>query len=81
MDARTFQGLFKAHPEKLSQAFIKLSEEDWKSIDGNLEGFLKRAMEVYKIPREVLIKELEAVQKNVEEGIEADYVPYLDPME
>lgn len=81
MDAKTFQILFQKHHKKLSEAFIKLSEEDWKAIGGNLVRFLKRAGEVYKIPREVLLKELDAVQKNIEEGIEADYVPYLDPIE
>lgn len=81
MDAKTFQGLFQDHSKKLSEAFIKLSEEDWKAIAGDLESFLKRAQAVYKIPTAVLLKELEAVQKNIEEGIEADYVPYLDPIE
>ena len=81
MDSKTFQGLFQGHRKKLSQAFIKLSEADWQAIDGRLERFLDRAQAVYKIPEKVLLKELEAVKKNIDEGIEADYVPYLDPIE
>ncbi|MBI2108088.1 hypothetical protein HYT54_03090 [Candidatus Woesearchaeota archaeon] len=81
MDTESFKDLFQTHPQKLSQAFIKLSEGDWKAIDGDLEHFLERAQAVYKIPQEILLKELEAVKKNIDEGIEADYVPYLDPIE
>ncbi|MBI4223321.1 MAG: hypothetical protein HY609_00170 [Deltaproteobacteria bacterium] len=81
MNAKTFQTFFQDHREKLSQACIKLSETDWQAIDGRLERFLDRAQAVYHIPGEVLLKELNAVKKNVDEGIEADYVPYLDPTE
>lgn len=81
MDQVTFKKLFEEHREKLSQAFIKLSDQDWESVSGKLERFLKKATKIYNIPANVLLKELDAVQKNIDEGIEADYVPYLDPIE
>ncbi len=81
MDSKTFQGLFQKHRGKLSQAFIKLSDKDWAAIDGRLEAFLERATKVYNIPQKVLLKELDAIKKNIDEGIETDYVPYLDPIE
>lgn len=81
MDAKVFQGLFQNHPKKLSQAFIKLTDSDWKAIAGDLNRFLAKAAKVYHIPKTVLLKELDAVKKNIDEGIETDYVPYLDPIE
>lgn len=81
MDKETFKELFQEHRKKLSQAFIRLSDKDWDAIEGSLEQFLGRATKVYHIPKKVLLKELDAVKKNVDEGIEADYVPYLDPIE
>ena len=81
MDSKTFQKLFKGHRKKLSAAWIRLDNKDWEAIGGDLERFLERASEVYSIPREVLLKELDAVKKNIDVGIEVEDVPYLDPIE
>lgn len=81
MDAEIFQILFKNHRKKLSAAFIKLSDKDWQAIRGDLAKFLAKAAQVYNIPPEVLLKELSAIKKNIDAGIEADDVPYLDPIE
>lgn len=81
MNAKIFQTLFKNHRKKLSAAFIKLSDKDWLAIQGDLARFLAKATQVYNIPPEVLLKELDAIKKNIDAGIEADYVPYLDPIE
>lgn len=81
MNSKTFQQLFKEHRKKLSAAWIRLSDDDWKRVEGDLERFLEQVLKVYKIPKKVTLKELDAVKKNIDEGIEADYVPYLDPIE
>lgn len=81
MDAKIFQKLFKEHRDKISGAWIKLSDADLDLIDGNLEFFLKTVGAVYKVPDGVILRELEAVQKNIQEGIDTDYSPRLDPRE
>ena len=81
MDQKTFAELIKKHRQKLCDAFIKLSDQDWKQIDANLEKFFKIGGKVYNIPQAVLNRELDAVKKNIDEGIDTDYVPYLDPIE
>lgn len=81
MNQKTFSELFKGHRAKLNAAFIKLTDSDWKAIAGDLNRFLAKAAKVYHIPKTVLLKELDAVKKNIDEGIETDYVPYLDPIE
>lgn len=81
MNPKTFQELFKNHRQKLSSAFIKLSDKDWEAIGGDLKRFLEKTAKVYNIPEKTILKELSAVKKNIGEGIETDYVPYLDPIE
>ncbi|OGQ44521.1 MAG: hypothetical protein A3H42_03075 [Deltaproteobacteria bacterium RIFCSPLOWO2_02_FULL_46_8] len=81
MDSKTFKKFFEEHRDKISEAWIKLSDADLKMINGNLDLFLKTVSAIYKVPNEVILKELRAVQKNIEEGINTDYSPRLDPRE
>ncbi len=81
VNSKTFQQLFKEHHKKLSAAWIKLSDADLDLINGDLELFLKTVSAVYKVPDDVILKELKAVQKNIEAGINTDYAPRLDPRE
>lgn len=81
MEPKTFKKLFRGHRLKIAEAWNKLSDKDLEAVDGDLERFLARAAEVYKIPKEVLLKELDQVQKNIEEGIQEDFGWRLNPEE
>ncbi|MDO8494378.1 MAG: hypothetical protein Q7S68_03480 [Deltaproteobacteria bacterium] len=81
MEQKTFAELIKKHRQKLCDAFIKLSDQNWKEIGDNLEIFFERAGKVYGIPKKILNRELDAVKKNIDAGNATDYVPYLDPIE
>lgn len=81
MDAKAFQKLFREHRVKISEAWNKLSDKDLDAVDGDLEKFLARAAAVYKIPKEVLLKELDRVKKNIDEGIQEDFGWRLNPEE
>ena len=81
MDTKVFRQLFCNHCKKLAEAWVKLSDQDLKQIDGDLKKFLQCVSELYKIPEGVILKELDAVKQNIDEGIEADFAPRLDPRE
>lgn len=81
MDVKTFQKLFRGHRQKISEAWNKLSDKDLEAIRGDLEKFLEKVAAVYKIPDEVILKELDVVKKNIEEGIEMDFGYRLNPEE
>lgn len=81
MDKKTFQELFQTHRHKISEAWNLLTDKDLNAIDGDLDRFLERVEQLYKVPEEVLLKELEAVQSNIAAGTEADFAPRLDPTE
>lgn len=81
MDAKIFKKLFQEHVDKLSQAWIKLSDKEMKRVNGDLKVFLEVIAKVYNIPNEIILRELDAVQKNIDAGINSDYAPHLDPRE
>lgn len=81
MDSKTFEKLFEEHRVKIAEAWNKLSDKDLEAVNGDLEKFLARAAAVYKIPKEVVLKELDRVQKNIEEGIQEDFGWRLNPEE
>ncbi|MDO8526238.1 MAG: hypothetical protein Q7T03_00965, partial [Deltaproteobacteria bacterium] len=81
VDQDSFKKLFDSHKEKISEAWIKLSDEDLKEIHGDLGVFLKKISVLYKIPDKTILKELDAVQKNIKEGIRGDFALKLDPRE
>ncbi len=81
MDDKTFKTLFDQNREKIFEAWNKLSDQDLDEIRGDLSRFLKKVSSIYKTPDTIILKELDAVKKNVDEGISADYAPHLDPRE
>lgn len=81
MDARGFKKLFQEHRGKISEAWNKLSDRDLEGIDGDLDRFVEKVSSVYKIPKGVVLKELDIVQRNIEEGIEEDFGYRLNPEE
>jgi len=81
MNPKNFQGFFHRHCAKISEAWPKLSDKDLQEIDGNLDLFLKKVTAFYQVPPEVVLKELDAVQRTIQEGIEGDFSIPLDPTE
>lgn len=81
MDAKTFKKLFQEHRVKIAEAWNKIPDKDLEAVNGDLEKFLARSAAVYKIPKEVILKELDRVQKNIDEGIQEDFGWRLNPEE
>lgn len=81
MDPIRFRKLFQEHREKIAEAWNKLSDADLEATQGDLRRFLERVSACYGIPKEVILKELDRVQKNIEQGIEMDFGWRLNPEE
>ncbi|OGQ04191.1 MAG: hypothetical protein A2W61_08085 [Deltaproteobacteria bacterium RIFCSPLOWO2_01_44_7] len=81
MNQKKFKKLFEEHRDKILEAWNKISDNDMRFIDGDIEKFLEKTSKLYQIPREIILRELDAVQKNIDEGIETDFASRLDPTE
>ncbi len=81
MDTVTFQHLYRHHRDKLFEAWNHVPSTELDRIDGDLEQFLLLVARIYKIPRDTILHELDAVQNNIATGIDADYAPPLPPDE
>lgn len=81
MDVRIFRKIFQEHKEKLSEAWLRLSDKDLERINGDLNRFTEVVSQLYQVPPKVILRELDAVYRNIQEGINTDYAPRLDPKE
>lgn len=81
MDQATFHTLFTEHRDKLFEAWNRLPPQEFDAVQGDLEAFLALTARVYQVPRKVILRELAAVQHNIDDGITDDYAPRLHPEE
>lgn len=81
MNAKGFKKLFQEHRGKIFEAWNKLSDRDLEGIDGDLDRFIEKVSSIYRIPKRVVLKELDIVQRNIKEGIEEDFGYRLNPEE
>jgi len=81
MTPSEFQSLYKAHRAKLAEAWLALSDKDLEETKGRMDRFVAKVSKIYQIPPEVILRELEALRRSIEEGIETDFSPRLDPRE
>lgn len=81
MNAKTFKILFRAHRDKLSEAWNRLTDRDLDWINGDLFRFVQAVTEVYQTPKDAILRELDAVKRNIDAKISADLAPHLDPEE
>lgn len=80
MTPDAFKKFHTLHFDKLFEAWNQIPEEKLKKA-ADLNTFCALIEETYRTPKEVILKELDAVEHNIREGIRADFAPRLDPEE
>lgn len=77
MNAAHFRMLYRGHRDKLFEAWNRLPQQEFDAIGGDLARFVALVERVYRTPGTGVLHELDAVQRNIDAGIVADYAPVL----
>lgn len=77
MDAAHFRTLYRDHRDKLFEAWNRLPQQEFGALGGDLAHFVALVERVYRTPSTGVLCELDAVQHNIDAGIDADYAPVL----
>lgn len=81
MTSDDFRHLFTQHRDKLFEAWNRVPPKEFDAINGDLAAFVALVARVYKTPRSVILRELDAVERNIADNITDDYAPRLPPEE
>lgn len=81
MNSDTFRPLFAQHRDKLFEAWNRIPQKEFDAVNGDLTAFIALVARVYKTPRSVILRELDAVERNIADNITDDYAPRLPPEE
>lgn len=81
MTPDAFRHLFTQHRDKLFEAWNRVPQHEFDASNGELAAFIAIVQRIYQTPRSVILRELDAVARNIADNITDDYAPRLPPEE